>query len=112
MGVTGPNKKHEEGKKSFSDDVLKIDYSGPDHENLSIIDVPGIFRNPQKGVTTDGDMKLVRTMVDDYIKGEGTIILAVLPANADFGTHEILQVSPEIYALFRRPSGSNISELC
>lgn len=112
MGVTGPNKNHEEGKKSFSDDVLKIDYSGPKHENLSIIDVPGIFRNPQEGVTTDDDMELVRTMVDDYIKGERTIILAVLPANADFGIHEILPVSPEIYGLFRRSSGSNISELC
>ena len=112
MGVTGPNKEHEEGEKSFSDDVLKIDYRGPDHENLSIIDVPGIFRNPQEGKTTDDDITLVGDMVRHYMEGEGTIILAVLPADADFGIHEILRVSPQSYASFRRSSGSNISELC
>lgn len=112
MGVTAPNKKHEGGEKSFSDDVLKIDYNGPDHENLSIIDLPGIFRNTVEDVTTEDDIILVRNMVNEYIKGDGTIILAVLPANVDFGTHEILQVSPEIYAFFRRSSDCGLSGLC
>jgi len=39
-----------EGKTStFSEDVLKLELSGPGHEHLSVVDVPGIFKR-----TTDG----------------------------------------------------------
>ena len=45
MGMIGRGEELVEGKKTFSDDVLKIELSGPDRENLSIIDIPGIFRS-------------------------------------------------------------------
>lgn len=31
--------------KSFSDDVLKIELSGPDYEHFSVVDLPGLFRS-------------------------------------------------------------------
>jgi len=34
---------------TFSEDVLKLELSGPTHEHLSVVDVPGIFKR-----TTDG----------------------------------------------------------
>ena len=34
-----------EGMKSFSDDVLKIELSGPDYEHFSVVDLPGLFRS-------------------------------------------------------------------
>jgi len=29
--------------KRFSDDILKIELSGPQHHHLSVVDVPGLF---------------------------------------------------------------------
>ena len=74
----------------FSEDVLKIEICGPDEDYLTVIDVPGIFRNPTEGVTTRGDVQLVQNMVKEYIKNSRTIILAVLPSNVDIATQEIL----------------------
>lgn len=31
--------------KRFSDDVLKIELSGPEHRHLSVVDVPGLFHS-------------------------------------------------------------------
>lgn len=52
MGVGLPS---EPGKRTFSDDVLKIEICGPDQQHLSVVDVPGIFRSitevsPLKGI--------------------------------------------------------------
>ena len=44
MGIVGRHEIRTVFNKTFSDDVLKIVISGPDRENLSIIDIPGIFR--------------------------------------------------------------------
>lgn len=49
-------------KKTFADDVLKIEMCGPDQEHLSVIDVPGIFKKSTPGVTTKADMTMVRNM--------------------------------------------------
>jgi hypothetical protein len=46
MGLPGPNDEQLEGlEKRFSDDILKIELSGPDHRHLSIVDVPGLFHS-------------------------------------------------------------------
>ena len=31
--------------KRFSDDVLKIELSGPEYHHLSVVDVPGLFHS-------------------------------------------------------------------
>ena len=49
-------------KKTFADDILKIEISGPDQEHLSVIDVPGIFKKSTPGMTTKADMTMVRNM--------------------------------------------------
>ena len=92
MGIVGRGDERIEGMKAFSDDVLKIGLSGPDRENLSIIDILGIFRNVTENVTTEEDMALVNDIVRSYIRDERAIILAVVPANVDIATHEILRV--------------------
>ena len=35
----------EDVDKRFSDDVLKIELSGPEHKHLSVVDVPGLFHS-------------------------------------------------------------------
>lgn len=89
----------------FSEDVLKIEISGPYEDYLTIIDVPGIFRTHIHGTTTKGDVKLVRDMVEGYIKDDRTIILAVLPSNVDIATQEILALAEEYDKIGERTLG-------
>ncbi|KFY31209.1 hypothetical protein V493_01317 [Pseudogymnoascus sp. VKM F-4281 (FW-2241)] len=93
MGVTGPGESPSAQKSTFSADVFKIELSGPDRENLSIIDIPGIFRTATDGVTTKDDIDLVKNMVSNWIQDERTIILAVVSANVDIATQEILTMA-------------------
>ncbi|KAL8676121.1 MAG: hypothetical protein Q9186_007332 [Xanthomendoza sp. 1 TL-2023] len=90
MGISGS-----EGgpKKSFSDDFLKIEVAGPDQQHLSVVDVPGIFRKITEGVTTQSDIVNVRAMVERYMANPRSIILAVVPANVDIATQEILDMA-------------------
>lgn len=80
-------------KKSFSDDVLKIEVIGPDQQHLGVVDVPGIFRKITEGVTTQSDMVSVRSMVERYMANPRSIIMAVVPANVDIATQEILEIA-------------------
>jgi hypothetical protein len=79
----------------FSQDVLKIEICGPDEDYLTVIDVPGIFRNHDEGVTTKEDVKLVMNMVKEYIRDSRTIILAVLASNVDIANQEILTLAED-----------------
>ncbi|KAK4680932.1 hypothetical protein QC764_103090 [Podospora pseudoanserina] len=83
------------GGTVFSEDILKIEICGPKEDYLTVIDVPGIFRNPTEGVTTKQDILLVRNMVTNYIQDNRTIILAVLPCNIDIANQEILTLAEE-----------------
>ncbi len=90
MGLDGAQSGGE-SRKSFTDDVLRIEVHGPEQEHLSVIDVPGIFRSPTEGVTTYADMEMVKIMVLSYMKNARSVILAVVPANTDIATQDILQ---------------------
>ncbi|KAH8889157.1 hypothetical protein GQ53DRAFT_723336 [Thozetella sp. PMI_491] len=89
----------------FSEDVLKIEICGPQEDYLTVIDVPGIFRNHTEGVTTKDDMHLVNNLVRRYIKDKRTIILAVLPSNIDVATQEIIALAEEYDKLGERTLG-------
>ncbi len=79
--------------KSFSDDVLRIEVAGPNQEHLSVVDVPGIFRKITEGVTTQIDIANVRAMAERYMENPRSVILAVVPANVDIATQEILELA-------------------
>lgn len=89
----------------FSEDILKIEVYGPNQDYLTIVDVPGIFRNLTEGVTTKKDIGLVNKLVRKYIKNERTIILAVLPSNVDIATQEILSIAEEYDTMGERTLG-------
>ncbi|KXH32597.1 interferon-induced GTP-binding protein Mx1 [Colletotrichum nymphaeae SA-01] len=80
----------------FAEDILKIEINSPDQYHLTIIDVPGIFRTPTKGLTTNDDIAVVRNIVNRYIKDQRTIILAVIPCNVDASTQEALTLAKEV----------------
>ncbi|KKA26022.1 hypothetical protein TD95_003985 [Thielaviopsis punctulata] len=76
----------------FSQDVLKIEITGPTEDCLTIIDVPGLFRVVE-GNITEQDAAMVRDMVTKYIQDKRTVILAVIPCNVDAATQEILNLA-------------------
>jgi GTP-binding protein EngB required for normal cell division len=83
-------------RKTFSNDVLRLEIYGPDEAHLSVIDVPGIFRTTTTGVTTTADKDLVRHMVETYMRNPRTVMLTVVPANVDPATQEILEMAKEV----------------
>ncbi|KLJ11831.1 hypothetical protein EMPG_13014 [Blastomyces silverae] len=82
--------------KTFSTDVLRLEVCGPDEDHLSIIDVPGIFKNTTSGLTTKEDIQLVRNMVQGYMKNPRSVMLTIVPANVDIATQEILEMAKEV----------------
>lgn len=92
MGLKEPGVP-DQAADTFSDDVLKIEICGPKQQHLSVIDVPGIFRNTTEGMTTDSDIEVVRNMVNYYMNNPRSVILAVVPANVDVATQEILKLA-------------------
>ncbi|KAJ5494482.1 Dynamin [Penicillium fimorum] len=83
-------------KSTFSNSVLQLEIRGPSESHLSVIDVPGIFKNTTLDRTTKNDIILVRNMVLRYMQNQRPIMLAVVPANVDIATQEIIGMASEI----------------
>ncbi|KAK7189313.1 hypothetical protein DPSP01_012984 [Paraphaeosphaeria sporulosa] len=93
MGLPGPNTVNlEDLEKRFSDDILKIELSGPDHHHLSVVDVPGLFHNPTK-YQTEEDRAIIRKLIEDYITDKRTIILAVMDARNNLANQEVFSMA-------------------
>lgn len=105
MGLSSNRTKSSAFRKAFSNDVLRLEIQGPDEAHLSIIDVPGIFRNTTAGVTTAADRELVRQMVENYMKNPRTVMLTVVPANVDLATQEILEMAKDVDPSYQRTIG-------
>ncbi|CAG8091590.1 unnamed protein product [Penicillium salamii] len=80
---------------TFSLDVLRLEIIGPHENHLSVIDVPGIFKTTTPGLTSKSDITLVREMVLNYMRNPRSIMLAVVPANVDIATQEIIELARE-----------------
>jgi hypothetical protein len=93
MGLNA--KEAKSSRATFSEDVLRVEIVGPDQEHFSVVDVPGIFRVTTEGVTTEKDKVLVQSMVRRYMNNPRSVMLAVVPANVDIATQEILTMAKE-----------------
>lgn len=92
----GIDQMDDESKRTFSDNILRLEVSDPNQEHFSIIDVPGIFKKPTPGVTTRDDSGMVDQMVHGYMKNPRFVILAVIPSNVDIVTQDILERAEEV----------------
>lgn len=45
MGLPYPGKQRDDNMDSFSHNILKFELSGPEYENFSVVDLPGLFRS-------------------------------------------------------------------
>ncbi|KAH9879277.1 hypothetical protein J1614_002716 [Plenodomus biglobosus] len=65
----------------FFEDVLRVQYSGPDLPSLTIVDLPGIIQNQLEG-GSNGPEKVLE-LVTGYMRDDKSIILAVVPGSYD-----------------------------
>ncbi|RLM00109.1 hypothetical protein CFD26_107993 [Aspergillus turcosus] len=93
MGVPGPDTEDLKNlDKRFSDDILRIEIFGPQHRNLSVVDVPGLFHNPTDDQTEE-DRETIRKLIKSYLNDKRTIILAVMDARNNFANQEVFSMA-------------------
>jgi GTPase SAR1 family protein len=84
--------------RSFSNDILRVEFCGPSQPQLTLVDLPGLIHSEIESQTT-GDVELVHNLVSRYLKNPRSIILAVVSAKNDIGNQIILHnarnVDPE-----------------
>ena len=64
-------------------DILVVEKEGPDMPLLTIVDLPGLVKNPNNDQNAD-DIKAINDLTDRYMKSSRTIILAVVGGNQDY----------------------------
>ncbi|KAI1483206.1 dynamin family protein [Daldinia eschscholtzii] len=81
--------------KAFSKDRLRVEITGPDRPHLTIIDMPGLIHTGTKAQTI-ADVKLVRQVVENYMRQPRSIILAVVSAKNDFANQVVLNLAQKV----------------
>ena len=83
-------------KSTFSNDKLRLEITGRNEDHLTVIDVPGIFKRHTSGLKTKADIEMVEGMVHNHVKNPRCVMLAVVPANVDIATQEILEKAEDV----------------
>ncbi|KAL8816282.1 MAG: hypothetical protein Q9191_008359 [Dirinaria sp. TL-2023a] len=89
---------------AFSNDVLRVEVSGPDRPHLTIVDLPGLIHSENK-LQSSADVALVWDMVRGYMKNKRSIILAVISAKNDYANQIVLKLAKEVDASGNRTLG-------
>ncbi|KAF7593738.1 hypothetical protein BBP40_010913 [Aspergillus hancockii] len=76
----------------FSDDVLKVEISGPDKPELTLVDLPGLYYSTSREQGSRG-IGIVRGLTEKYMKNTRSIILAVISAKTDYHLQEVLNMA-------------------
>lgn len=76
--------------RAFSNDLLRIEVSGPDRPRLTIVDPPGLIHSETKQQSAS-DVELVQDVVQTYMKEPRSIILAVISAKNDYANQVVLK---------------------
>lgn len=80
---------------AFSEDILRIEISGPTHPQLTIVDLPGLIHSESK-LQTAQDVELVTKLVQRYMLNSRSIILAVISAKNDIPNQIVLTRAREV----------------
>lgn len=88
----------------FSDDVLKVEISGPDKPDLTLVDLPGLYSSTSEEQTKEG-MAIVRKLTEGYMQNKRSIILAVISAKMDFHLQAVLNIAQHFDEKYERVLG-------
>ena len=90
--------------KNISPEPIRLKIHSPAVAPLTLIDLPGLVRNPVGDQPRDIDRQ-VSAMVRQFIVHENTLILAVSAANADIATSDGIQLAQQVDPHGRRTIG-------
>lgn len=83
--------------KNIIDKPIVLTVYSPTCPDLTLVDLPGITRIPMAGSDQPQNIEqITRAMAHRYVSDSRTIILCVLPANADMTTSDGLQMAREV----------------
>lgn len=80
--------------RAFSNDILRIEVSGPDRPHLTIVDLPGLIHSENKHQSAS-DVQLIKDVVRSYMKESRSIILAVVSAKNDYANQVVLKLAQQ-----------------
>ena len=83
------------GSLAFSEDILRVEVSGPTHPQLTVVDLPGLIHSENKKQSAS-DVSLVHKLVESYMKNERSIILAVVSAMNEFANQIVLKKARDV----------------
>ena len=83
------------GSRAFSEDILRVEVSGPAHPQLTVVDLPGLIHSENKKQSAH-DVRLVHKLVESYMKSERSIILAVVSAMNEFANQIVLRKARDV----------------
>ncbi|ROW06113.1 hypothetical protein VMCG_04580 [Cytospora schulzeri] len=81
--------------KTFSDDLLRIEITGPDRPHLTIVDLPGLIHSATNSQADDqvDDVDLIKGIVGEYMSESRSVILAVISAKNDLANQIVLKMA-------------------
>lgn len=85
-------------------DVLVVEKFGPDLPLLTLVDLPGLVRNPNND-QNEADIAAIDAITDDYMQKPRSIILAVVGGNADYAQAIVLRRARKFDPQGRRTIG-------
>jgi len=88
----------------FATEAIVVRLSSPDAPDLTVVDLPGIVRTATAG-QSQAVVEEVNSLIEEYLGQERTIILAVIPANQDVATVDILERARRVDPLGERTLG-------
>ena len=83
------------GSRAFSEDILRVEVSGPTQPQLTVVDLPGLIHSENKKQSAR-DVSLVHKLVESYMKSERSIILAVVSAMNEFANQIVLKKARDV----------------
>lgn len=84
-------------KKGIVDKPIVLNIFSHTCPDLTLVDLPGITRIPLAGSDQPNNIEqITRAMAARYVSDPRTIILVVVPANADISTSDGLQMAREL----------------
>ncbi len=90
--------------RSFSNDILRVEFRGPSQPQLTLVDLPGLI-HAQIDSQITSDVELVHNLVSRYLKDPRSIILAVVSAKNDISNQIILRKARNVDPQGRRTLG-------
>ncbi|CAM9238743.1 unnamed protein product, partial [Heterosigma akashiwo] len=89
---------------AFSTETITVEIRAPSVPDLTLIDLPGIVRTATAGQSIQV-IGQVNALIEHFLRQERTVILAVVPANQDIATVDILERAAEVDPEGRRTIG-------